>query len=69
MPAAKDPIPPQYHASFFAPNGAIVCDVVLFAETDADAMRQAKRMVDMHAVDLWCGPRFVEYYPALIPKP
>jgi hypothetical protein len=62
--AVKDLHPPQYHASFFAANGAIICDVILFAETDVDAMRQVKAMVDVHSIDLWCGPRFIEYYPA-----
>lgn len=69
MYAAEDQKPLRYHASFFATNGAIMCSVTLFAETDADAIRQAKAMVDMHSVDLWCGLRFIEYYPALSPGP
>ena len=51
MPASWDPGVAVY--GHFVGFEALIC------ADDAEAIAKAKRLVDVHYIELWCGPRLV----------
>ncbi|TXN00296.1 hypothetical protein FV222_11945 [Methylobacterium sp. WL103] len=58
-----------YRALILLPDGRVLDTNSLMATNDDEAIRLAEAMVDGHAVELWDGLRYIEYFAAKSPRP
>lgn len=59
----------MYRALFLLPDGEVIATRRLSAADDREAITLVKAMVDYHAVELWNGLRYVEYFVPEPPSP
>lgn len=55
--------PPAYRVMLLARNGTLLGSVPISVCDDEHGRERARSMVDGHAVELWDGLRFIEYFP------
>jgi hypothetical protein len=53
----------DYRAYFIGSDGHFVRFVGLSCPGDAEAIEQARRLMEDQAIELWCGERFVVRLP------
>jgi hypothetical protein len=58
-----------YRALILLPDGRVFDTHSLMADDDDEAITLAEAMVDGHAVELWDGLRYIEYFAAKFPHP
>jgi hypothetical protein len=59
LPASGDPGVAEYRAYVVGHDGHFLRFEALICADDAEAIEKAKRLVDVHDVELWSGERFV----------
>lgn len=57
------PPQPAYRVVLIAKNGTVLGTVPVSVEGDEEGLERARSMVDGHAVELWDGLRFIEFFP------
>ena len=59
LPASGDPGVAEYRAYVVGHDGHFMRFEALICADDAEAIEKAKRLVDIHDVELWSGERLV----------